>query len=257
MRSMNRRAMAAILLAAFLAPLMFTAAARAAAGTLDICCPWGAADQTAEGARQVEVSYGISTKGPVSQSAVDAVQAAINDWNAAIDTRERGRGWDFDLVPFGRVGGAAGNARGNGFAFDHNPNAPPGNGGGGGDDGGSGGGPDISITIKKGGGVIAGSAQRTVDAGGFVVQVKISISGSAFGLENDSATIKEVAMHELGHALGLGHHSNEADLMGHTVGYEGGGPSACDLDGFVAVHHWLTTDTDGAPHLNHVSSVTC
>lgn len=49
-------------------------------------------------------------------------------------------------------------------------------------------------------------------------------------------------MHELGHALGLDHHSNEEDLMGPTVGYEGGGPSACDLDGFEKAHEWLTAD---------------
>ena len=74
------------------------------------------------------------------------------------------------------------------------------------------------------------------------MKVKIQISGSAFGLENDAATIQQVAMHEIGHALGLGHHSNESDLMGRTVGYEGGGPSSCDLDGFVKVHEWLTLD---------------
>ena len=93
------------------------------------------------------------------------------------------------------------------------------------------------------------------------MHVKIQISGSAFGLENDTATIKEITMHEWGHALSLGHHSNENDLMGRTVGHEGGLPftsiSACDLDGFEAAHHWLTTDLSATPHLQHDPIITC
>ena len=67
----------------------------------------------------------------------------------------------------------------------------------------------------------------------------------------------EIALHELGHALALGHHSNPDDLMGTKVGYEGGGPSSCDLDGFEAAHHWLTASDHGGPHTNHIASIIC
>ncbi len=93
---------------------------------------------------------------------------------------------------------------------------------------------------------------------GFVIKVKIQISGSSFGLQNDTATVEEITTHELGHALGLGHHTNQDDLMGTTVGYEGGGPSSCDLRGFEEVHAWLTDgDENIGPYIIGYNSITC
>lgn len=223
--------------------------AYAASGTLQLAPPWGGADfmAPADGGPGIQLTYQIKASKSVPSSAVAAVEAGIATWNAAINDEESG--WFFDLVPFGGSGTTSMGHKGG-----HNP---PGKGGG---KGGKGGGeePDITIQVKKGGGVIAGSAQRTFDANGFVVKVKIQISGSAFGLQNDPATIMEVTMHEVGHALGLGHHSNQNDLMGTTVGYEGGGPSACDMAGFLLVHEWLTQDLGAnGPRRVAASSIDC
>jgi hypothetical protein len=230
-----------ITVAVAVATLAFSGIAVAASGTLDLGPPWGGADQDSANPNRVEVTYEIKASGSVPTEAVAAVQTGIDAWNSAIDGREAG--WDFDLLPYGS--GGLNSLSGSPPYASHKPgHNPPGKGNGNGDE------PDITVQIKKGGGRIAGSAQRTMDSNGFVVKVKIQISGSAFGLQNDPITITEVTMHELGHALGLGHHSNEADLMGRTVGYEGGGPSACDLDGFVKVHEWLTDgDASTGPYI--------
>ena len=184
------------------------------------------------------------------------MQEAIDNWNAAIHGRELLAGGlrDFDLVAVG-ANGALVNHHCKGSHFDPETCAGgggPGNGGGGGE------GPDITIQIKKGGGVVAGSAQSTFE-NGFRVSVRIQISGSSFGIGNADETVREIALHELGHALALGHHSNEADLMGRTVGSEStltGVPSDCDLDGFAAAHQWLTSGS-GTPALNQPDEIIC
>lgn len=197
-------------------------------GTLGIEPPWGPADQDPAHPQRVEVTYVVKAGSKVPASTVQAVNEAIAAWNAGIDAREAaaGNAWDFDLVPKPKgVKGA-----------------------------------DIEIQIKSGGGRIAGSALSSF-SGGFRVKVRIQISGSSFGQPNADATVKEITLHELGHALGLGHHSNENDLLGPTVGHTDGSAittiSSCDLDGFEESHHWLTKDQAGSPHPNHVTSITC
>lgn len=200
----------------------------AASGTLPIGAPWGGADQVgAPLDRHVKVSYRINAGRNTPQAALDAVQDAIDAWNAGIDGRQSG--WAFDLVEF------TGARRTK---------------------------PDIDIRLKRGGGVIAGQALSKFDREeGFRTGVKITISGSAFGFANEPATVKEITMHEVGHALALGHHSNEDDLMGPTVGKINGARiteiSDCDLDGFEAAHQWLTDKTAGVPELNLENSIDC
>ena len=196
-------------------------------GTLVIRAPWGPANQD-PGVRRIEVTYRVTANGNLPPAAVTAVNDAVAAWEAAIDGREGGE-WDFDLVSF------------TGSARDK---------------------PDIDIRLKKGGGLIAGQALSKFDRDGFRIQTKITISGSFLGTANLAETIEEIAMHELGHALSLGHHTNQNDLMGTTVGHVNGSPilaiSVCDLNGFEEAHHRLTIDTDPSdPHLNHVISISC
>ncbi len=101
---------------------------------------------------------------------------------------------------------------------------------------------DIKITLKKGGGVIAGLTKRSADKAGLVKAVTISISLKAFGQVNDQDTIAEVARHEFGHALGLGH-ANFDDLMDPTVGGLNT-ISACDITGVHTANDWYF---DGNP----------
>lgn len=118
-------------------------------------------------------------------------------------------------------------------------------------------GEDIKITLKKGGGVIAGLAKRNFDRSGFMKSATISVSLKAFGAANDQAIIGEVTRHEVGHALGLGH-ADEAcdDLMNPTVGGNSAISSA-DVAGVKAAQHWKLVDGGTAPHKPHVPTVGC
>lgn len=174
---------------------------------LDVCCAWNT--NVVDG-----LSYRISGGGEVAQN---AVQAAIDDWNAA--------NTGIELVPFTPVS-----------KKDK---------------------PDVDIKFKLGGGTIAGQALRQFDNFGFMKSVKLTISGKAFGDPNDADIIKQITMHELGHALGLGHAEENGDLMSTTVDGGTNVISNCDKEGVREANHWYIVDGTNTPHQPHVSSVSC
>lgn len=115
---------------------------------------------------------------------------------------------------------------------------------------------NVRITLKAGGGVIAGSAKRSADRSGFIKQVAISISLKAFGVPNDQAKIALVTRHEFGHALGVGHTDFAADLMAPEIGPVSA-ISGCDREGVRQAQHWKLVDAAATPHQPHVTSVNC
>lgn len=114
---------------------------------------------------------------------------------------------------------------------------------------------NVAVKFKQGGGMIAGQALRKFDSAGFISSVSLAISGSAFGLPNNQATIAEITRHEMGHALGLGH-ADFDDLMDPTVG-GANAISVCDVAGVRAANHWKLVDGAASPHHPHVSSIDC
>jgi hypothetical protein len=194
------------------------AAGSTSAFSIALIAPWGIAGYSGSA---VTVTYSIGRGPRVPVSAQNDVQAALGDWNSC----------------FGGGSGCGGISPKSKFSF-----MP------------AGGAPLLSITIKKGGGVVAGSTKLSFDSSGFINGARLQMSASSFGSPNTDATITEIALHELGHVVGLGHGTDPNDLMypvlnGVTTF------DSCEVSGFNALYSsWLGS---GSPTQPSASSVSC
>jgi len=115
--------------------------------------------------------------------------------------------------------------------------------------------PDIILKYKKGGGRVQGHALQQNDGVCFT-QVKITVSGKAFGSDSSAAQVQSIAMQEVGHGLGLLHSDNKKDVM---YGLVQSNPnvllSECDIAAWELVMKWYVDGDD--PYAPGSETVTC
>jgi hypothetical protein len=113
---------------------------------------------------------------------------------------------------------------------------------------------EINVKYKPGGGFVQGHAVTKGRA--FITGCDLNVSGKVFGIPNGPDTLAQIARHEFGHCLGIGHANFAGDLMAGTLGDEDQ-ISACDVEAVEAAQHWFLEDGVTTPHAPHVTHVHC
>src|ERR671910_2603495 len=120
------------------------------------------------------------------------------------------------------------------------------------------------ITIELGddndGEELAGQTITISNGYGFLVNAQITIYKGVQEYDFDTATIGQVAKHEMGHALGLGHANFDRNLMAEMVNYGTATVSECEINAVIEANYWKLGD-NGDDNVDSDSprygSVTC
>ena len=118
---------------------------------------------------------------------------------------------------------------------------------------------DVTMKLTKGGGpFVAGQTglkfqlNRTASAF-FIKAASITVFGARSDTD-DGDEVEEIAAHEFGHALGVGHANDSGYLMSLSLPeIPGPEPTACDLDAVEAANEWYFNNQSPAPpSVDHV-----
>jgi predicted Zn-dependent protease len=127
---------------------------------------------------------------------------------------------------------------------------------------------DIEVQFVEGfGGMVAGATMIKYDDEGLINKATIILPKAAFYVEYESETfgvqyssqkLEEIAVHEMGHALGLGHANFASDLMSQRLSNEDtGNISECDVTGVMYANQWKLIKNDIEPYSPKKDEVNC
>lgn len=103
-----------------------------------------------------------------------------------------------------------------------------------------------------------GQTSTYFDSDGYIDHAVVTIATAAFGNNIASSQLKLIAMHELGHTLGLGHANFKGDLMSPVIKPGTDGISKCDVNGVMHAEQWLAgSGVNGTSTLPQVGQVNC
>ena len=108
---------------------------------------------------------------------------------------------------------------------------------------------------------IAGQTMTLFDDYGFIGKSEIIINKNVQGYEFDTKTIGQIAKHEMGHALGLGHANFDANLMAEKVNDGTAVVSDCETKAVIEANYWKLgqskDDANSKPDYPENNSMLC
>jgi predicted Zn-dependent protease len=115
---------------------------------------------------------------------------------------------------------------------------------------------DIAIRFTPADGRTEGQAVTSFTRRGLISKVEITIQGAL--APANSGGLGQIAKHEFGHALGLGHTNYEGNLMSPAVSPDSQPVPPCVIQGVIEANRWKMVDPQAKrPAPPRVSQVAC
>jgi hypothetical protein len=113
---------------------------------------------------------------------------------------------------------------------------------------------DIKISFKNDGKRIAGKTVNYFDQFGFIRQSHVTVSEESYDRDFSSSQIEQIALHELGHVLGLDHANFRGNLMTERVDIGSPTISPCEIEAVQIANAWKVNggDTMYLPRENYM-----
>ena len=116
---------------------------------------------------------------------------------------------------------------------------------------------DIEVSFEKDGEEIAGQTVNNFNGFGLIDNAEMTISKNAFGRDFDTKTIEQIAKHEMGHALGLGHANFGGNLMTELVNDGTGTIDECEIKSVYEANQWKLKDGSDSAYAPSKYDVEC
>jgi hypothetical protein len=115
---------------------------------------------------------------------------------------------------------------------------------------------DIAIRFNPGPGRTEGQAVTSFSRRGLISRVEITIQGAP--APGNSGGLGQIAKHEFGHALGLGHTNYEGNLMSPAVSPDPQPVPPCVIQGVIEANRWeMAFPQAKHPSPPRVSQIAC
>jgi predicted Zn-dependent protease len=115
---------------------------------------------------------------------------------------------------------------------------------------------DVTIRFTPGEGRTEGQAVTSFTRRGLISKVEITIHGAL--APGNAGGLGQIAKHEFGHALGLGHTNYEGNLMSPAVSPDPQPVPPCVVQGVIEANRWkMITPEAKRPSPPRVSQVSC
>jgi hypothetical protein len=105
--------------------------------------------------------------------------------------------------------------------------------------------------------IAAGKTEFNFDNKGFIDTIKVTLSGGIFGDRFQNSELEQIARHEIGHVLGLGHANFDGNLMSESTDGGTENISTCEVNGVLAANYWRLVDVGNNPEYPEAHFVVC
>ena len=111
--------------------------------------------------------------------------------------------------------------------------------------------------FEYGDAIAAGRTEFRFDDTGFIDSIDVTLSGGIFGNGFQNSELEQVARHEIGHVLGLGHANFDGSLMSESTDGGAENISACEINGVLRANYWRLVAVGNSPEYPTANFVVC